>query len=29
MGFAHFTTLVQQAEQFTFSDLFQLKLEVN
>ena len=29
MGFAHFTTLVQQAEQFTFSDLFSLKLEVN
>lgn len=28
MGFKHFTSLVQHAEPFTFSDLFSLKLEI-
>jgi len=29
MGFEHFTHLVQNSQEFTFSDLFSLKLEVN
>jgi DNA primase len=29
MGFKNFTELVQQSQEFTFSDLFQLKLEIN
>lgn len=29
MGFEHFTELVQQSQEFTFSDLFSLKLTIN
>ena len=29
MGFEHFTELVQQSQEFTFSDLFSLKLAIN
>jgi DNA primase len=29
MGFEHFTHLIQSSQEFTFSDLFSLKLEVN
>jgi hypothetical protein len=29
MGFENFTELVQQSQEFTFSDLFSLKLAIN
>jgi len=29
MGFEHFTELVQRSQEFTFSDLFSLKLAIN